>query len=108
MILVIRNFSELLPGISPKLIHDLKSYIKHSKECFFFTPLSSFWKWDETLFIVFSKLGVYAFSEVTNMANVTPPMFCHCGKAQHHSYVECNVHVKFKYLKTTSSLTSTD
>ena len=42
------------------------------------------------------------------MANVTPSMFCHCGKAQHHSYVECNLHVKFKYLTTTSSFTSTD
>ena len=71
MILIIIKFGELLLRISPRIINGLRSYIKHSKECFvefpntsklvkknsaaprFPSPLHSVWKSEETLFLVF-------------------------------------------------------
>jgi len=32
--LIIMKFGQLLPWISPRIINDVRSYIKHSKECF--------------------------------------------------------------------------
>ena len=74
MILVIIKFCERLLRISPKIINGLRSYIKHSKECFLRFPNSSklvkktsaaprfsnlllgVWKSKETLFLVFDIL----------------------------------------------------
>ena len=41
MILIIIKFCELLLRISPRIINSLRSYIKHSKECFFLFPNTS-------------------------------------------------------------------
>ena len=38
MILIIIKFCELLLRISPRIINSLRSYIKHSKECFLLFP----------------------------------------------------------------------
>ena len=74
MILIIIKFSELLLRISPRIINSLRSYIKHSKECFLLFPNTSklviknsaaprfsnlllgVWKSEETLFLVFDLL----------------------------------------------------
>ena len=74
VILIIIKFGELLLWFSPRIINALRSYIKHSKECFirypntsklvkknsaaprFFNPLLSVWISDETLFLVFDIL----------------------------------------------------
>ena len=70
VILIIIKFCKLLLWISRRIINALRSYIKHSKECFirypntwklvqknsvaphFFNPLLSVWICDETLFVV--------------------------------------------------------
>ena len=41
MILIIIKFCELLLQISPRIINSLRSYIKHSKECFLLFPNTS-------------------------------------------------------------------
>ena len=41
MILIIIKFCELLFRISPRIINSLRSYIKHSKECFLLFPNTS-------------------------------------------------------------------
>ena len=41
MILIIIKFCELLRRISPRIINSLRSYIKHSKECFLLFPNTS-------------------------------------------------------------------
>ena len=41
MILIIIKFCELLLRISPRIINSLRSYIKHSKECFLLFPNTS-------------------------------------------------------------------
>ena len=41
MILIILKFCELLLRISPRIINSLRSYIKHSKECFLLFPNTS-------------------------------------------------------------------
>ena len=41
MILIIIKFCELLLRISPRIISSLRSYIKHSKECFLLFPNTS-------------------------------------------------------------------
>ena len=74
MILIIIKFCELLLRISSRIINSLRSYIKHSKECFFLFPNTSklvkknsaaprfsnlllgVWKSEETLFLVFDLL----------------------------------------------------
>ena len=74
MILIIIKFCELLLRISPRIINSLRSYIKHSKECFLLFPNTSklvkknlatprfsnlllgIWKSEETLFLVFDIL----------------------------------------------------
>ena len=74
MILIITKFCELLLRISPRIINSLRSYIKHSKECFLLFPNTSklvkkhsaaprfsnlllgVWKSEETLFLVFDLL----------------------------------------------------
>ena len=74
MILIIIKFSELLLRISLRIFNVLRSYIKHSKECFirypntskfvkknsavprFLNPLLSVWITDKTLFLVFDIL----------------------------------------------------
>ena len=74
MILIIIKFWELLLRISPRIISSLRSYIKHSKECFLLFPNTSklvkknsaaprfhnlllgVWKTEETLFLVFDLL----------------------------------------------------
>ena len=74
MILIIIKFGEVFLWLSPRIINALRSYIKHSKECFirypntsnlvkknsaaprFFNPLVSVWISDETLFLVFDIL----------------------------------------------------
>ena len=74
MILIIKRFCELLLLISPRIINSLRSYIKHSKECFPLFPnmsklvkknsaaprfsnlLLGVWKSEETLFLVFDIL----------------------------------------------------
>ena len=74
MILITIKFDELLLRISLRIINALRSYIKHSKECFirypstsklvkknsavprFFNPPLSVWISGETLFLVFDKL----------------------------------------------------
>ena len=74
MILIIIKFGEVLLCFFPRIINALRSYIKHSKECFirypntsklvkknsaaprFFNPLLSVWIPDETLFLVFDIL----------------------------------------------------
>ena len=74
MILIIIKFCELLLRISPRIINSLRSYIKHSKECFLLFPNTSklvkinstaprfsnlllgVWKSEETLFLVFDLL----------------------------------------------------
>ena len=74
MILIIIRFCELLLRISPRIINSLRSYIKHSKECFLRFPNTSklvkknsaaprfsdllldVWKSEETLFLVFDLL----------------------------------------------------
>ena len=74
MILIIITFCELLLRISPRIINSLRSYIKHSKECFllfqntsklvkknsaalrFSNLLLGVWKSEETLFLVFDIL----------------------------------------------------
>ena len=74
MILIIIKFCELLLRISPRIINNLRSYIKHSKECFllfsntsklvkknsaaprFSNLLLGVWKSEETLFLVFDLL----------------------------------------------------
>ena len=74
MILIIIKFCELLLQISPRIIKSLRSYIKHSKECFLLFPNTSklvkknetqlsfsnlllgVWKSEETLFLVFDLL----------------------------------------------------
>ena len=74
MILIIIKFCEFLLRISPRIINSLRSYIKHSKECFLLFPntsklvkknsaaprfsnlLLSVWKLEETLFLVFDLL----------------------------------------------------
>ena len=74
MILIIITFCEVLLRISPRIINSLKSYIKHSKECFLLFPNISklvktnsaaphssnlplgVWKSEETLFLVFDIL----------------------------------------------------
>ena len=70
MILIIIKFCEILLRISPRIINDLRSYIKHSKECFLLFPNTSklvkknsatprvsnlllgVWKSEETLFLM--------------------------------------------------------
>ena len=74
MILIIIKFCDLLVRISPRIIDSLRSYIKHSKECFLLFPNTSklvkknsaaprfsnlhlsVWKSEETLFLVFDLL----------------------------------------------------
>ena len=74
MILIIIKFCEILLRISPRIINSLRSYIKHSKECFLLFPNTSklvkknsaaprfsnqllgVWKSEETLFLVFDIL----------------------------------------------------
>ena len=74
MILIIITFCELLLRISPRIINSLRSYIKHSKDCFLLFPNTSklvkknsaaprfsnlllgVWKSEETLFLVFDLL----------------------------------------------------
>ena len=74
MILIIIKFCELLLRISPRIINSLRSYIKHSKECFLLFPNTSklvkknsaaprfsnlllgVWKSEETFFLVFDPL----------------------------------------------------
>jgi len=74
VILIIIKFSELFLWFSPRIISALRSYIKHSKECFIrypntsklvkknsaaprlFNPLFSVWISDDTLFLVFDIL----------------------------------------------------
>ena len=74
MILIIIKFCEPLLGVSPSIINSLRSYIKHSKECFLLFPNTSklvkknsaaprfsnlllgVWKSEETLFLVFDLL----------------------------------------------------
>ena len=74
MILIIIKFCELLLRISPRIFNSLKSYIKHSKECFLLFPNTSklvkknsaaplfsnlllgVWKSEETIFLVFDLL----------------------------------------------------
>ena len=75
MIFIIIKFCELLLRISPRIINSLRSYIKHSKECFllflntsklvktknsaapiFSNLLLGVWKSEETLFLVFDLL----------------------------------------------------
>ena len=74
MILIIIKFCEQLLRISPRIINSLRSYIKHSKECFVLFPNTSklvkknwaaprfsnlllgVWKSEETLFLVFDLL----------------------------------------------------
>ena len=74
MILIIIKFGELWLRISPRIINSLRSYIKHSKECFLLFPNTSrlvkknsaaprfsnlllgVWKSEETLFLVFDLL----------------------------------------------------
>ena len=76
MILIIIKFCELLLRISPRIINSLRSYIKHSKECFLLFPNTSklvkkksaaprfsnlllgVWKSEETLFLVFDLLHI--------------------------------------------------
>ena len=41
MILIIIKFCEPLLRISPRIINSLRSYIKHSKKCFFLFPNTS-------------------------------------------------------------------
>ena len=41
MILIIIKFCELLLRISPRIVNSLRSYIKHSKECFLLFPNTS-------------------------------------------------------------------
>ena len=41
MILIIIKFCELLLRISPRITNSLRSYIKHSKECFLLFPNTS-------------------------------------------------------------------
>ena len=41
MILIIIKFCELLLRISPRITNSLRSYIKHSKECFVLFPNTS-------------------------------------------------------------------
>ena len=41
VILIIIKFCELLLRISPRIINSLRSYIKHSKECFLLFPNTS-------------------------------------------------------------------
>ena len=71
---IIIKFGKVLLWFSPRIINALRSYIKHSKECFirypitsklvkknlaaprFFNPLLSVWISDETLFLVFDIL----------------------------------------------------
>ena len=74
MILIIIKFCELLLRIYLSIINSLRSYIKHSRECFllfpntsklvkknsasprFCNPLLGVWKSAETLFLVFDIL----------------------------------------------------
>ena len=74
MILIIIKFCELLLRIFPRIINSLRSYIRHSKECFLLFPNTSklvkknsaaprfsnlllgVWKSEETLFLVFDLL----------------------------------------------------
>ena len=74
MTLIIIKFCELLLRISPRIIDSLRSYTKHSKECFLLFPNTSklvkknsaaprfsnlllgVWKSEETLFLVFDLL----------------------------------------------------
>ena len=74
MISITINFCELLLRISPRIINSLRSYIKHSKECFLLFPNTSklvkknsaaprfsnlllgVWKSEGTLFLVFDLL----------------------------------------------------
>ena len=75
MILIIIKFCELLLSIYRRIIISLRSYIKHSKECFLLFPNTSklvkkknsaaprfsnlvlgVWKSEETLFLVFDIL----------------------------------------------------
>ena len=74
MIFIIIKFCELLLRISPRIINSLRSYIKHSKECFLLFPNTSklvkknsaaphfsnlhlgVRKLEETLFLVFDLL----------------------------------------------------
>ena len=74
MIPIIIKFGEVLLCFSPRIINALRSYIKHSKECFirytntsklvkktplrivFLNPLLSVWISDETLFLVLDIL----------------------------------------------------
>ena len=74
VILIIINFCELLLRICPRIINSLRSYVKHSKECFLLFPNTSklvkkksaaprfsnlllgVWKSEETLFLVFDLL----------------------------------------------------
>ena len=74
MILIIITFCELLLRISPRIINNLRSYIKHLKECFLLFPNTSklvkkilatphfsylllgVWKSDKTLFLKFDIL----------------------------------------------------
>ena len=74
MILIIIKVCERLLRISPRIINSLRSYIKHSKECFLLFPNTSkmvkknsaaprfsnlllgVWKAEETLLLVFDLL----------------------------------------------------
>ena len=84
MILIIIKFCELLLRISPRIINSLRSYIKHSKECFLPFPNTSklvkknsasprfsdlllgVWKSEETLFLVFDILHLRGFNQSKN------------------------------------------
>ena len=89
MILSIIKFCELLLRISPRIINSLRSYIKHSKDCFLLFPNTSklvkknsaaprfsnlllgVWKSEETLFLVFDLLlkNLYHFS-ISKLSNL--------------------------------------
>ena len=92
MILIIIKFCELLLRISPRIINSLRSYIKHSKECFLLFPNTSklvkknsaaprfsnlllgVWKSEETLFLVFDLLPPNRYIPLTKWL-VWPAIF---------------------------------
>ena len=93
MILIIIKFCELLLRISPRIINSLRSYIKHSKECFLLFPNTSklvkknsaaplfsnlllgVWKSEETLFLVFDLLLLKLFVVLEEIQNKISPHF---------------------------------
>ena len=94
MILIIIKFCELLLRISPRIINSLRSYIKHSKECFllfpntsklvkknsaaprFFNLLPGVWKSEEILFLVFDLLRETSPVEQICKRNMSPQQQC--------------------------------